>query len=79
MILHSNFCKNLCKFSSKSKATNVFPKYILKLKASDKSVQERKKLSCHAMVKNYLCNILGKFLIKMEAHGGTESKKKQSS
>ena len=61
-------------FSSKSKAANVFPKHILKLKAHDQSIQARKKLFCCVTVKNYLCNILGKFLIKMEAHGGAKSK-----
>ena len=38
-------CTMLCvSFSSKLKAINVFPKYILKSKARDQSVQARKKL-----------------------------------
>ena len=60
-------CLALCvSFSSKSKAT-VFPKHILKSKAHDKSIQVRKKLFCHVIVKNYLCNVLCKFLIKIES------------
>ena len=51
-------------FSSKSKATNVFPKHILKSKARDKLIQARKKLFCHVIVKNYLCYVLRKILIK---------------
>ena len=61
-------CAKLClSFSSKSQATNVFPKQILKLKAGDQSVQARKKLFCHMIVKNYLCNVLWKFLIKIKS------------
>ena len=56
----STFCVS---FSSKSKANIVFPKYILKPKARDKSIQERKKLYCHVTVKNYLCNFLCKFFL----------------
>ena len=44
--------------SSKSKATNVFPKHILKSKVRGKSIQARKKLFCHVIVKDYLCNVL---------------------
>ena len=47
-------------FSSKSKAINVFPK-------RDQSIQARKKLFCHVIVKNYLCNVSWKFLIKVES------------
>ena len=54
-------------FSSKSKATNVLTKDILKSKARDKSVQARKKLFCHVIVKNCLCYVLCKFLIKFES------------
>ena len=43
-------------FSSKSEATNVFPKPVLKLKACDQSIQARMKSFCHMIVKNYLCN-----------------------
>ena len=40
-------CATLCvNFSSKLKATNVFPKHILKLKARDKLFQARKTLFC---------------------------------
>ena len=61
-------CTTLCvSFSSKSKAINVFPKHILKLKARDQSIQARKKLFCHVIVKNYLCNVSWKFLIKIES------------
>ena len=52
-------CAMLCvNFSSKSKATNISPKYILKSKALDKINQARKKLLCHVIVRNYLCNVL---------------------
>ena len=61
-------CATLCvSFSSNSKTTNVFPKHILKSKACDQSIQARKKLFCHVIVKNYFCNILSKFLIKIES------------
>ena len=54
-------------FSSKSKAINVFPKHILKSKACHQSIQARKKLFCHMILKNYLSNVLCKFLIKIES------------
>ena len=54
-------------FSSISKATNVFLKHILKLKACDQSIQATKKLFCHVILQNYLCNFLHKFLIKIES------------
>ena len=61
-------CATLCvSFSSKPKAINVFPKHILKLKARDQSIQARKKLFCHVIVKNYLGNVSRKFLIKIES------------
>ena len=61
-------CATLCvSFSSKLKAINVFPKHILKSKARDQSIQARKKLFCHVIVKNYLCNVSWKFLIKIES------------
>ena len=41
-------------FSSKSKGINVFPKYNLKSKARDQSIQASKKLLRYAIVKNYL-------------------------
>ena len=59
-------CATLCvSFSSKFKAT-IFPKDIQKSKASDKSIQARKKLFCH-LVNNYLWNVLCMFLIKIES------------
>ena len=54
-------------FSSKSKAAHVSIKHILKSNTLDKIIQARKKLFCHAIVKNYLCNILRKFLIKFDS------------
>ena len=54
-------------FSPKLKATNVFPKHILKSKARDQSIQASKRLFCHVIVKNYLCNVSWKFLIKIES------------
>ena len=60
-------CATLCvHFSLKSKAINIFPKHILKLKACDQSIQARKKLFCHVIVKNYLCNVSREILIKIE-------------
>ena len=60
-------CATLCvSFSSKLKATNVFPKHILKSKPRDQSIQARKKLFCHVIVKNYLCNVSREILIKIE-------------
>ena len=54
-------CAMLCvNFFSKSKATNISPKHILKSKALDKINQARKKSFCHVILKNYLCNVLRK-------------------
>ena len=50
-----------------TKATDVFPKHILKSKTCNQSIQARKKLFCHVIVNNYLCNVLCKFLIKIES------------
>ena len=61
-------CATLCvSFLSKSEAINVFPKYVLKSNARDLAIQARKKLFCHEVVKNYLCNVSWKFLIKIES------------
>ena len=61
-------CAILCvTFSSKSKAINVFPKQILKSKARDQSIQARKKLFFRVIVKNCLCNVSWKFLIKIQS------------
>ena len=63
-------------FYSNSKATNVFPKHILKSKARDQSIQARKKLFCHAIIKNHLCNVSCEFLIKIESTWRREIKEK---
>ena len=73
-------CVTLCvNFSSKSKAINVFPEHIPKLKARDQSVQARKKLFCHVIIKNYLCNFSWKFLIKSESAWRREIKEQAPS
>ena len=60
-------CVTLClSFLSKSKAINVFPKDILKLKERDQSIQAKNELFCHVLVKIYLCNVSWKFFIKIE-------------
>ena len=61
--LRNALCKLFVKIESNFK---VFPKYILKLKARDKSFQARKKLYCYVTVL-YLCNVLWKFLTKIES------------
>ena len=72
-------CATLCvSFSSKSKAINAFPKHIPKLKARDQSIQARKKLFCHLIIKNYLCNVSWKFLIKSERRRRREIKEQAS-
>ena len=48
-------------------AINVFPKHILKSTARDQSIQAKKKLFCHLIVKKYLCKASWKFLIKIES------------
>ena len=65
-------CAILCvSFPSKSKAINVFPKYVLKSKARDQSIQARKKLLCPVLVKNYLCTVFREsFWSKSKACGG---------
>ena len=61
-------CATLCvSFLSKSEVINVFPKHILKSNACDQSIQARKKLLYDVIVKNYLCNVSWKFLIKIES------------
>ena len=67
VILHSYYlCNALCKFFIKIE-NNVFPKNILKSKVRDQSIQARKKLLRHVIVKNYLWNVLWKFLIQIES------------
>ena len=51
----------------------------MKSKAHDQLIQARKKLFCRVIVKNYLCNVLCKFLIQMEVRGGAKSKKRHPS
>ena len=48
------------------------------MEARNKSVQARKKLFCHVIVKNYLCNVLCKFLIKIESTWRREIKEQAS-
>ena len=57
-------CATLCvSFSSKSKAINVFQNIFWNWKHA--TIQARKKLFCDVIVKNYLCNVSWKFLIKI--------------
>ena len=73
-------CATLCaSFSSKSKATNIFPKHTLKPKAHDQSVQARKKLFCIMIVNNYLCNVFLSFWSRWRAHRGGKSKNRHPS
>ena len=73
-------CVTLCvNLSSKSKAINVFSEHIPKLKARDQSIQARKKLFCHVIIKNYLCNFSWKFLIKSESAWRRKIKKQAPS
>ena len=67
VILHSYFATLCVSFSSKSKAINVFPKHVLKSKARDQSIQASKKLFCHVIVKNYLCNVSWKLKKKWKS------------
>ena len=68
-------CVTLCvSFSSKSEAINVFPNHILKSKARDLWIQAVKKLFYHVILKNYLCNVSWRFLIKIESAWGREIK-----
>ena len=60
-------CATVCvKCLSKSEANNVFPKHVLKSKARGQSIQLRKNLFCHVIIKNYFC-VSWKFLIKVES------------
>ena len=77
MWLYIIICAMFCEILSlKSKAAYVFPKHILKFKASDQSKQVRKKLFCHMIINNYLYNVLCKFLIKGESTWRHEIKAK---
>ena len=54
-------------FSSRSEAIIVFSKHILKSKTRGQSIQANKKLFYHVIVKNYLCNVSIRFLIKIKS------------
>ena len=61
-------CAMLCIcFSSKQKATNVFPKHISKSDACHQSIKAGKILFCCMIVKNYLCHALLQFLINIKS------------
>ena len=61
-------CATVCvKFLSKPEAINVFPKHVLKSKARGQSIQARKNLFCHVIIKNYFRNVSWKILIKIES------------
>ena len=47
--------RSVC-FSSNWKEINVFPKHSLESKASEQSIEARKKLFCRVVVRNYLYN-----------------------
>ena len=80
IILHSYLCNALRKFFlSKSEAINVFPKHIPKSNTRDQSIQARKKLFCHVILKNNLCNVCESFWSKLKAHGGAKSKNRHAS
>ena len=55
----------------------MFFQNILKSNAHDQSVQARKKF-CHVIVKNYLCKVSWKFLIKIESTWRREIKEQAS-
>ena len=63
VILHNYLATHCVGFSLKSKATNFFPKHILKLTALDQSIQSKNKF-----------NVLCKVLIKIESTWRRESK-----
>ena len=78
-LLYIVTCATLCVcFSSKPKAINAFPKHILKTKTRNQSVQRRKKSFCHVIVRNYLCNVSWKVLIKIDSMWRSESKEQVS-
>ena len=54
-------------FSSKLEAITDFWKHILKSEAHDQSIQASKKWFYHIIIKNYLCNVSWRFLIKIES------------
>ena len=58
---------------------NVFSKHILKSKAHDQSIQAKKKLFCHVILKKYLCNVSWNIWSKSKARGGVKSKNRHPS
>ena len=77
MWYYSYLCNTLRKYFIKIES-NCFPKHILKSNGGEQSIQASKKLFCHVIVKNYLCSVSWKFLIKIE-RGGTKSKNRHPS
>ena len=70
---HTVICATFCVwFSSRSKATRVFPKYILKLKARDQSKQAYK-LHCHVILKNICAAFCLSFWSNSKPRGGAKS------
>ena len=65
MILHGYLFNTLLRFSSKSKAINVF--HILKSKGRDQLSQARKKLFCLVIVKTIWATFHESFLFKIES------------
>ena len=73
-------CSTICvSFPSKSEATTVFPKHILKSKARDQSIQARKKVFCHVIVKNIYATFRVSFWPKSKARGGSKLKDRHPS
>ena len=60
-------CVTVCVSFHQNRKQLMFFQNILKLKARDQSIQARKKLFCHVIVNNHLCNISCEFLIKIES------------
>ena len=76
---HINACATLCVSLSKLEGINVFQKYILKSKPRHHSFQARKKLLYHVIVKNYLCKLSWRLLIKIESTWRCEIKEQAPS
>ena len=68
----------LSRFFIKIESAQCFSKTYSEIEStwSINSSKEEIVFSRDTVVKNYLCNVLCKFLIKMEAHGGVKSKNK---
>ena len=67
MWYYSYLCNTLRKYFIKIESNQCFPKHILKSNGGEQSIQASKKLFCHVIVKNYLCSVSWKFLIKIES------------